>query len=240
MREPESRTSAVRGRWVLTLPLLALAAIVGAMAFLYQPLALGSISGLDEHLLIDTRTPAPGTDGDLPIHEYRFHASTSYHTLFSVRNLGPLPVTILGIDSHEVPTMIPFVGPVELRLGSPKNDPGGTVGWSSAAPLLHATVASGSDLALWIRWEIGPCDADHTQPYLADSGIALDSIPLQWSVLGIPRTTRIALPYVVAFEVTAEGFDTQCAPAVARLQVQQPRHPSAEVSEPEARLVAQS
>jgi hypothetical protein len=48
------------------------------------------------------------------------------------------------------------------------------------------------------------------------AGVARSSIPLQWSILGIPRTTTIELGYTVAFEVTPEDFATECEPATAR------------------------
>jgi len=199
--------------WIAVIALLVLVAVVWAVAFWYQPLVLGSVGGHDEHLLIDTRTPSPDTGEDFLIFEYRFHAGASYYTLMSVRNSGPLPVKVLGVDTSAALPTTPSIEPVELLNGWTKDDPHGTIDVAAATPFTEAVVAPGSEVVLWIRWEIGPCDPKVPVPYGVDSGVARSSIPLRWSIFGISRTTVIALAYTVAFQVTPEDLATECQPA---------------------------
>lgn len=193
---------------------IVLAAIAAFAAFVYQPLVSGPTSGHDEQLLIDVQSPSPETGNDLTVIRYRFHADTSYYTLFSLRNQGALAVRILGLDPNGVLGLIPSIEPAELLFANPADDPHATVGWQSAAPFTDAVVEPNAELALWIRWQIGACDPSTPSPYAQDSGIARSSIPLQWSILGITRSTTIDLGYSVEFHVTPEDFATQCEPAV--------------------------
>jgi hypothetical protein len=203
----------LRRSWIVGIGILVLAAIAGTAAFAYEPLTVGSVSGSDDRLLIDTRPVSTDGDDDSVVYTYQFHAGTSYYTLASVRNEGPLSITINGIDPNAVLPMSPTVGPAELRFGSPREDPHSTVAWDSARPFAETVVEPNTDLTMWIRWEIGPCSAGENMPYMANSGITRASIPLSWSILGFPRTTDVDLGYIVAFEVTPAGLATQCEPA---------------------------
>jgi hypothetical protein len=206
--------------WIAVIAVLVLVAVVWAVAFWYQPLVLGSVGGHDDHLLIDARTPPPNTGEDFLIYEYRFHAGASYYTLMSVRNTGPLPVKVLGVDTSAALPMTPSIEPVELLNGSRKDDPFGTIDLAAATPLTELVVAPGSEVALWIHWEIGPCDPKAPVPYSVDSGVARSTIPLRWSLLGISRTTVMELAYTVAFQVTPEDLATECQPAATQTRGQ--------------------
>jgi hypothetical protein len=203
----------MRRWWIVGIVILVLVAIAGTVAFVYEPLAVGSVSGRDDRLLINTRPISTDGDDDSVVYTYQFHAGTSYYTLFSVRNEGPLAITINGIDPNAVMPMSPTVGPADLRFGSSREDPFGMVAWDAARPFARTVVEPATDLALWIRWEIGPCSVGETMPYMVNSGIVRSSIPLSWSVLSLPRTTDVDLGYTVAFEVRPAGLATQCEPA---------------------------
>jgi hypothetical protein len=208
----------MRLRWITGILLLLLAtAFVGGVVW-YQPLALGSTTGRDDHLLIDTRSTSSEAGAEIPIYEYEYHAGTSYYTLLSLRNAGPVSVTIVNIDTN-VLSVNPYVGPAQLLNGSAKDDPYGTISVEAAKPLVPTVVDPSSELNLWIRWRIGPCDANGSPHYLADSGVVMSSIPLSWTILGFPRTSTIELPYTVAFEVTPESLAEECESAAAAAAV---------------------
>jgi hypothetical protein len=191
--------------------LLLLVAVFGAAVVWSQPLVNGSVSAHDEHLFIDSRPMSSESGVETPIFEYEYRANTSYYTVFSVRNQGPLPVTIIGLDPY-VKSMNSSVGPADLLAESSNDDPYGTLGAGSATKLDPTIVKPGAELNLWIRWRIGACGPDGTPHFGANSGVALSSIPLSWSVLGFPRTSTFDLPYVVAFQVTQDRVSTECVP----------------------------
>ena len=219
----EANQAATQGRasrrtrwdWIAEVVLIDLVALVGVVAFVYQPLVPGSVAGYDDHLLIEAHPVSPETGYSTPQYRYRFHANTSYYTVFSLRNQGPIALTVLGIDPGGILAMIPSIEPVELRYGSSRDDPFGVVAWKSAAPFAQAVVEPNAELTLWIRWRIGPCEPSGLRPYMANSGVARDSIPLRWSILGLPHYTTVDLGYTVAFEVTPKDFATECEPALA-------------------------
>jgi hypothetical protein len=183
------------------------------MVFTYQPLAQGSVSGYDEDLLIEAHPASPDAGFPMPQYRYRFHASTSYQTVLSLRNEGPLAVTVQGLDPKGIGATRPSVEPVELRYGSSKADPYSVVPWESAAPFAGAVVEPNAELTLWIRWAIGPCEPAGVPSYMANSGVARSWVPIRWSIFGVPRSTNVDLGYGVSFEVTPEDFATECEPA---------------------------
>lgn len=207
---------AVTRRVAATLAVLGVAAIVGAgaLAFVYQPLVPGSATSADSHLLISATETDLGNGEQVPLYTYRYQTDTSYYTLFSMRNEGPLAVTVLGLDTSKVAALIPFVGPVELRLGS-TNEGHGMTEWASAPTLHAAAVEPGAELWLWVRWDIGTCDANGMLPLAPGTGIGPPTwIPLRWSVLGIPRTTNVDLNYQVMFQLP-QGDPRACSTASA-------------------------
>ena len=207
----------MRRRVVASLAVLSVAAIAGALAVVYQPLVPGSASSGDEHLLISSEPTHSDTGVDVPTYSYRYQVDTSYYTLFSLRNKGPMVVTVLGLDTDKVAALTPFLGPAELLVGS-TNEGHDMIEWASASPLDEAEVEPGSELWLWIRWKIGPCDASGTVPISPGAGIGPPSwIPLRWSILGIPRTTNVDLNYQVMFQRPPGDDATVCSTSSASL-----------------------
>jgi hypothetical protein len=204
----------MRPRRLAGVILFTLMALAVAGAFTYQPFATGSISAFDDRLLLDAGSVSPETSEAIPQVRYEFHASTSYYTTLSLRNRGPLAVIVLGINTDGALDVNPFVHPVELLTPS-ATEPYGVDGPESTTPLTAEAVEPNAEITLWIRWEIGPCEPPGVPAYMADSAVARSSIPLRWSVLGIPRSTTVELGYSVSFEVTPESLATECQPAVA-------------------------
>jgi len=177
----------------------------------YQPLVPGSVTGRDENLLIGIEPMSPESGDEIFVYQYRYLYDTSYYSVFSVRNDGPLPVRILGIDSDAVPELTPFIGPAELLLGSPPDDPNGVIDWEESAPLNQPVLEPGSQLVMWIRWDIGPC-AEGAASYMPGSGIGPPGwIPLRWSVLGIPRTSKVDLGYEMMFQLPSGSAGIGCS-----------------------------
>lgn len=190
----------MRRRVVAALAVLGIAAAVGAVALLYEPLVPGSAISADGHLLVASTTTDLGNGQQVPLYTYRYQTYTSYYTLFSLRNGGPLAVTVLGLDTDKVAALIPFLGPAELLVGS-TGAAHELTEWAAATSLDEAEVEPGAELWLWVRWEIGACDANGMLPLAPGTGIGPPSwIPLRWSILGIPRTTNVDLNYQVMFQ----------------------------------------
>lgn len=201
----------MRKPWLAAIAVGALAAVGAGLLLTYQPLATGSATGHDEDLLIGVEPMTTEGGGEFPVYEYRYKAATSYYTLFSVRNDGPLPVRILGLDSDKVHRLTPFIGPAELLLGSAPDDPDGVIDWKETTPLDESTIEPHSQLVLWVRWEIGPC-ADEAPSYAPGSGIGPPAwIPLRWSVLGISRTSNVDLGYQMMFQFPSGSAGIDCS-----------------------------
>jgi hypothetical protein len=100
---------------------------------------------------------------------------------------------------------------VELRLLPPgSRAPFGD--WNETQPFQESVIASGQQLALWVRWQTSACPPNNV--LLAENGsTTIGSIPLRWSVAGIPRRSALDLGYTVRFIVTPQTFSGQCQPA---------------------------
>jgi hypothetical protein len=205
--EPQRRPRRRRAALLAATALVA----VAMSALTYQPLGPGSVIAANQHLLVDA-TQLPPTHGvDSSQFRYRFQAATSYETMVSVRNDGPLPVVLEGIDG-EVASGTTLARPAELRLLPPGslsafND------WGASQPWQQTVIGSGQQLTLWIRWETSPCPPQGA--LLGTSASAsVSSLPLRWSVAGIPRRSVLDLGYTVRFEVTPQTWARQCLPSV--------------------------
>jgi hypothetical protein len=182
-----------------------LAAVFLAVA--YQPLGPGTFSAADARLLLEP--PLPATMNIVPaVFHYRLHADTSYETLVSVRNDGPFPITLAGIDEVAASGNTPLVRPVELRL-LPPGSRSAFGDWDEAEPWHDTTIASGQQVNLWVRWESAACPPRDVL-LQANASASVRSLPLRWSVAGIPRRTALDLGYTVRFEVTPQTFTAQC------------------------------
>jgi hypothetical protein len=200
-------------RWFAYLVVGLVVALIVSATFVgltYQPLVTGSAIGADDQLLISD-SPAADGPNEIPLYTYRYRASASYHTFFSLRNDGPIQVAISGLDEGRLPALIPRLGPAELLVAS--TDTGKTFAeWALARPLDQATVAPGEELWLWVRWEIGPCNADGSIPLLAGSGVGPPpTIPLRWSLLGIPRSSDVELGYQILFQLPDTDVTSVCS-----------------------------
>jgi hypothetical protein len=175
------------------------AALIGGFGLLtYQPLAQGSTSSSgDPHLLIATTE-----DDETTGFHFRYSPSGSFTTAFSVRNVGPIAVTLIGADlqdeSQASLAETARLWPEQLSVAMP--DPLGD--WTdpnTAPPIDHAVIQPGSELILWVRWRIGSsCQPGEAPPYSAGTAIGMGpKINLRWSVLSIPRTSAVDIGYMV-------------------------------------------
>lgn len=190
--------------------IIAGATAVLAVAFLavaYQPLGPGTVSAADTRLMMPPEAPA-AANIQPAIFRYRLHADTSYETLVSVRNDGPFPITLTGIDPNAAAGNTPLVRPVELRLLP--HDHATLGNWSEAQPWQDTTIESGQQISLWVRWEAPACPPRDVL-LAANASASVSSLPLRWSVAGIPRRSALDLGYAVRFEVTPQTFSAQCS-----------------------------
>ena len=181
---------------------------VAFMTFAYQPLGPGTVSAADQRLLLPGGVSPSATRVQTAEFRYRFQASTSYETLVYVRNDGPLPVTLAGIDQQASAGASPIARPVELRL-LPLGSRAQLQTWEQAKPWRASVIDSGKQLALWVRWETSACPANRVL-LGAGASASVRTVPLQWSVAGIPRRSALDLGYTVRFEVTPQTFSGQC------------------------------
>jgi len=138
-------------------------------------------------------------------YRYRYEPAADYYTAFSIRNDSLLPATIVGpaivrdVDEAAGPS------PVDLRLarGVDQGDP-----WLDprASPTASGyVVPAGEEVLLWVHWKTGNvCDAGRPA-YTAGSSAGVEKLVLDWSTLGLPRTSDVPLGYM--FEVANPAED---------------------------------
>jgi hypothetical protein len=188
------------------------AALIAGFGLLnYQPLAQGSTSyGGDPHLLLATTE-----DDETTGFHFRYAPSGSFTTAFSVRNDGPIAVTLLGADLHDETEAAlaetARLWPEQLSIAMP--DPLGD--WTdpnTAPPIDHAVIQPGSEFILWVRWRLGgSCEPGEAPPYYPGTAIGMGpKIDLRWSVFSIPRTSSVDMGYMVWADNPAEDPLTVC------------------------------
>jgi hypothetical protein len=197
MASVDRRPNRRRLGWSVTAVLvLFLVVVLGGLAFVNlmpDPLGPGSVSGTDPVGLLETFEDVDGVE----VQRYRYEPGASFLTLASVRNDGPLAITLVGLvepqaDIAETAVMWP-----EALLLLP--DGAGTVGPEESVPFAPVTLEPGRERAVWIQWRVGDrCVAGQAPPYQADTGVGLGPLlPFRWSLLGIPRTSEVDLRYKV-------------------------------------------
>ncbi len=108
----------------------------------------------------------------------------------SLRNDGPLPVTILGADEPVSPADANGFRLVDLAANDINAD-------LATAPALAPTmIGPGEEIAVWARFEIG----DLSGVTEDGAGIFHDQIGLRYSILGISRSVDVMLRDEVGIE----------------------------------------
>jgi hypothetical protein len=190
---------------------LGAASVVGFGLLNYEPLAQGSTSyGGDPHLLLATSED----DGTTAFH-FRYAPSGSLSTAFSVRNNGPVAVTLLGADLHDQSEATlagtAVLWPEQLSIARP-DQLGDMTDPNTAPPIDRAVIEPGSELILWVRWRLGSsCQPGEAPPYFPGTAIGVGpKIDLRWSVFSIPRTSSVDMGYMVWADNPADDPLTVC------------------------------
>jgi hypothetical protein len=174
----------------------------------YQPLSEGYWVGGD--------TIAPGSlfvrierdpfgDGSMWVYCDQPNGRFAWGTTF--RNDGPLPVTILGGDPGPL-RGVDMSDSNDFRLvdfALAPNQPPGTADPRQLPSMTPVTLASGDELPIWARFELGGLAAQ------SGTGESMRSLSVRYSVLGVERTAEVALRDGVG----VEGAQTACPPARA-------------------------
>lgn len=187
----------------------------GAALFLYQPVARGHVGGRDAAGLIDPElTTLPGSI----VYTYRYAPGADYYTATTIRNDGPLPITINGPD----PVLLRdcranhCVGPWPDAMLIGQDDPHVFFNEPRTAPSAGgSTIDPGEELAVWVHWRMGSYCPPGEPVGLGPGGSeSTDFVAVSWSVLGLPRTSYVPLGY--GFVVTnPENDPLITCPAVA-------------------------
>lgn len=165
---------------------------VSTFALTLEPLGPGSVSGADPVGLIATTEQ----DDDV-LHLYRYEPGASFLTLTSIRNVGPMAITFVGlVEPRSDIVDSALIWPEALLL---MPDAPGTVGPDESLPFAPVVIEPGHERAVWIGWRVGSqCVPGQAPPYMPEAGVGLGPLlPFRWSVLGVPRTSEVDLGYAV-------------------------------------------
>lgn len=182
----------------LALLVVGLTVLVGTAAVASTSLRYGSSSAPDQEGLLEVRDPSEeDLDGDggpdRLAYVYRHDLGISMLTLASIRNDGPLPVTIVGVgEPPAVPTAHSSLVWAEGLVDSPWPE---IVPADPALPFSPTVIEPGGEDAFWVVWRTGSGCVDGVAPVSPGSSTIIREVPLRWTVLGIPRATEIRLDY---------------------------------------------
>jgi hypothetical protein len=172
----------------------------------YMPLEEGSSVGPDQSVagsLFERSIDDPFGSGSMWLYCGRPNGRFAWY--ITLRNTGPLPVTVLGGDSGPIPIPVMEQGNsfwlVDLaagRLSTPTDTPIEMHGFTNprTAPVLSPTViAPGRELEVWARYAIGGLVVDN-----AGGRSYQRSLRVRYSILGIERIVDVPLHDGVAIE----------------------------------------
>lgn len=169
----------------------------------------GASFGPDAVGLITTEESDP-TEGDEPrtVYVYRYAPGATFLTMTSIRNDGPIALTLLGPAPPPAGVESTAMVWAERLLVSPWPD---VVEPDDATPLDDAVIEAGQEIAVWIVWRVGSlCPTGEPPPLEGGSGYVFDGLGLQWSVMGIPRNDSIELRHVIEVRHPADDQLVTC------------------------------
>lgn len=194
--ETPAPASSRRIGWRKIAVVLATALVVGYAATglfvttLYLPLTEGSSVGSDQETpgsLFVTSISSPMESGSL--WTWCFTPGANFAWFASLRNTGPLPVTIFGAGLPAHPDGFDQVDFAQARVATPADTPTYThamISNAATAPVLQpTTLAPGDELEVWARFKMG--DGPEGQ------GVTVwkQSLSVHYSVLGFERTADV-------------------------------------------------
>lgn len=169
----------------------------------------GSAFAPDPVGLLATEAEDPASSEEpRPIYVYRYAPGATFLTMTSIRNDGPLALTLLGPEPPPPDietTTLPWAD--RLLLSSWPD----VVGPDEALPVDSIVIDAGQEVGVWIVWRVGArCPLGEPPPLMAGSGYEWDSLDLRWSVLGIPRSAPLELRHVVEVRDPADDPLVTC------------------------------
>lgn len=143
-----------------------------------------------------------------PVYVYRHEPGVTFLTMTSIRNDGPIALTLLGLvppPADIESTSLPWA---DRLLLSPWPD---VVGPEDATPLDMAVIGAGQEIAVWIVWRVGTlCPTGERPPLEGGVAYVLDTVGLRWSVMGIPQSDTLDLRHVIEVRNPADDQLATC------------------------------
>lgn len=173
-----------------------------------QPRA-GSTFAPDPVGLIATE-PGDPDEGDepRPVLVYRYAPGGSFLTMTSIRNDGPVALALLGPAPPPPDIDSTSLAWADRLLLSPWPD---VVGPDEAAPLDETVIEAGEEIGVWIVWRVGSlCPPGERPPLEGGAGYGFDTLALDWSVMGIPRSGTLELRHFVEVRNPADDQLVTC------------------------------
>lgn len=155
----------------------------------------------------DPEDPEVGAE-DRPIYVYRYAPGATFLTMTSIRNVGPIALTLLGPEPPPADIETTSLTWADRLLIFSWPD---VVGPDDALPVDSVVIDAGQEIGAWIVWRVGGlCPPGERPPVMDGSGYGFDSLDLRWSVLGIPRSEPLELRYSVEVRNQGDGPLVTC------------------------------
>lgn len=164
----------------------------------------GSTFGVGQAGLLDVNDEVSRSfvgDGVDRIVTYRWEPDGRFTVMISVRNTSPLPVVLSGEGSppSDVASYLGFW--LEDLAANLSDGYGFDEGVLEQPTMEPTTIQPGEELAVWARFRVSPtCEGQPPLQAAPDwpeggySAMSTNVITLRTQVLGVPQTTRLAMP----------------------------------------------
>jgi len=177
-------------------------AVAGAWLLRLEPVAWGSVSGPGTRLFLGAQELPDPDDGR--VLTYRWVPGGRFDVYLGLQNDGPLPITVLG-TGQSPDDASPYGFRVEdLAQARTSQDGGDKTDPITQPSLAPTTLAPGDRVEIWARYVIGTGCNDQVPwspvPGWPEGDIdstSTQEVPINFEVLGIPRTMRVGLPFAI-------------------------------------------
>jgi hypothetical protein len=184
-----------QGRWLRRVGVVMLVAVVGwAMSSVVNQTVPSSLDQDRGWVAGAGGEVSYGLDGFMENVTYRLAPGESFTIATKIRNPGPLPLTILGLDGVRTTQPNPYVGSI-VSLGWVVQPTDGPITYLSANPAdasasWPVTLGPGEELAIAVVGRAGPC----ADPAGIVNTVPLGYVDLAYRSLGVRRTAEVGLP----------------------------------------------